>query len=235
MNICFILVRPAVPENVGAAARAIKTMGFGALRIVDSDANRAKPARILAHGAGEVLDSATNYPDLATALQDVDLAVGTSAKRRHDKRYNLDPAALREVIVGKGATVDRVAIVFGCEESGLSNDELALCHALTSIPLAVDYPSLNLGQAVMLYAWELSSLAPIHKQETLSAQAPPAVGEWRALRRRLEQLLNQVGAPADGVVAAWVTERSALFTSEDVRLLHLLCRMIERRITNSTP
>lgn len=85
MDICFVLVRPAVPENVGACARALKTMGFATLRIVGSDAHRDKRAYILAHGAGDVLDNAQSFPDLDAALVDVDFVVGTSAKERHDR------------------------------------------------------------------------------------------------------------------------------------------------------
>lgn len=229
-DIVFVLVRPAVPENVGAAARALKTMGFARLRIVASSVHRAHQARILAHGAGEVLDGAESYGDLPAALADIDFAVGTSAKARHDKRYLLGPRALRQAIAGKRDVIARAAVVFGSEESGLTNEELRCCHALASIPLATAYPSLNLGQAVMLFAYELSGLSGRLPEPTVgAARRAPAQGEWQALRTRLQRLLEEVGAPDDGVLARWLAERSAVLSSEDVRLAHLLCHMVEQR------
>lgn len=223
MEICFVLVRPAVPENVGAAARALKTMGFTRLRIVGSDVHCQRKAYILAHGSHDVLDAAQSYPDLAAALADVDFSVATSAKHRHDRRYNFSPAELRTVLASKYGSVDRAAVVFGCEESGLSNAELVLCDALTSIPLASDYPSLNLGQAVMLYAYELASLPP-------PGTEPAAPGEWKAAKQRLKALLTRLGVAAESPLAQWAEERSAAFGRDDVRFMHMLLGRLEDRL-----
>ncbi len=223
MELCFVLVRPAVPENVGACARALKTMGFANLRIVGSEAHRDKRAGILAHGAGDILDSAVTFPDLDAALADVDFIVGTSAKERHDRRYSFSPAQLRTDLQAKRGSVSRTAIVFGCEESGLSNAELARCDALSSIPIANPYPSLNLGQAVMLYAYELTALAALPPVEADGE-------EWRALKQRLLALLPRLDVPADGVLQQWVEERCAWAGRDDVRLLHMLCKHLEQKL-----
>lgn len=223
VDICFVLVRPAVPENVGAAARALKTMGFGALRVVDSAAHTDKRARILAHASGDVLDRAATFPDLAAALADCDFRIATSAKRRHGVRHNLTPARLRATLQEKAGVVARAAIVFGCEESGLSNTELALCDAVSSIPLATGYPSLNLAQAVMLYAYELAALAA-------PAPAVPAAGEWRALKTRAQGLLAHLDIAADAKLAQWLEQRCALLERDDVRFLHTLIGEIEKKI-----
>lgn len=223
MELCFVLVRPALPENVGACARALKTMGFAQLRIVGSEAHRDKRAYILAHGAGDILDGARAFPDLDAALADVDFSVATSAKGRHDRRYSFSPAQLRADLQAKHGSVARVAIVFGCEESGLSNTELARCDGLAAIPIANPYPSLNLGQAVMLFAYELS---------TLQAPSPEVADgdEWRALKQRLLALLPRLDVPADGILERWVAERSAWLGREDVRFLHMLCRHLEGKL-----
>jgi tRNA/rRNA methyltransferase len=223
MELCFVLVRPALPENIGAGARALKTMGFSQLRIAGSDAHRDKRAYILAHGAGDILDDAQTFPDLAAALADVDFSIATSAKGRHDRRYSVAPAELRENLAAKAGSVKRAAIVFGCEESGLSNAELALCDALSSIPIAAPYPSLNLGQAVMLYAYELAALR-------MAAPAAAEAAEWAALKQRLLALLPRLEVPADGVLEHWVAERSAWLGREDVRFMHMLCRHLEGRL-----
>jgi len=220
MEIYFILVRPAVPENVGAAARALKTMGFAKLRIVGSEAHREKAARILAHASNDILDDAESFVDLPGALADIDFSVATSAKNRHDRRYSLTPAELRSSIAEKINLLSRVAIVFGCEESGLSNTELALCDTLSGIPLATDYPSLNLGQAVMLYAYELAALRGIESQ-------PADVGEWRALKLRIEKLLENLEIEPDSKLARWADERCALLAEDDVNFLHKLLAKIE--------
>ncbi len=224
-EIIFVLVRPAVPENVGAAARALKTMGFSQLRIVGSEAHREKPARILAHASNEILEQAQTFPDLHSALADVDFSIGTSAKDRHDRRYHLTPAQLRETIASKDKMLARIAVVFGCEESGLSNAELALCDTLSSIPLATDYPSLNLSQAVMLYAYELANL----ETET---PLPAEVGEWRALKTRVANLVQQLDFAADSKLARWADERCASLAQDDVRFLHALLAQLEQKIKN---
>lgn len=223
LQIHFVLVRPAVPENVGAAARALKTMGFAKLRIVGSDVHREKAARILAHGSGDILEQAESFADLPAALADIDFSVGTSAKKRHERRYSLAPAELRAGIAAKAGLLRRVAIVFGCEESGLSNAELALCDTLSGIPLAVDYPSLNLAQAVMLYAYELGALRAV-------PAAPADGGEWRALKRRIDALLRDLEVDEGSKLARWADERCAVLAQDDVLFLHqLLARLEERR------
>lgn len=223
LQIYFILVRPAVPENVGAAARALKTMGFAHLRIVGSDAHREKPARILAHASNDILDNAEAFADLAAALADIDFSVATSAKKRHDRRYSLAPAELRAAIEGKINLLQRVAIVFGCEESGLSNTELALCDTLSGIPLATDYPSLNLAQAVMLYAYELSALRAL-------PATPADSGEWRALKQRIGTLMTRLDVEEAGKLARWADERCALLAQDDVLFLHQLLTKLEAKL-----
>lgn len=229
MELVFVLVRPAVPENVGAAARALKTMGFDRLRIVGSTVHSEHKASILAHGSRDILAAATDYPDLGSALVDVDLAVATSAKNRHDMRYELSPAELRQALAAKRGSVRRAAIVFGCEESGLSNSELEYCQLLTRIPLANPYPSLNLGQAVMLYAYELAAL-PLSAQP--SSPLPSEAG-WRALHRRLQKAAEMLALTENSAPARWALERVGQANDEDVRLLHLWLAALEKRLQSN--
>ena len=222
-EVIFILVRPAVPENIGAAARALKTMGFQQLRIVGSDNHLAKPARILAHASNDILENAQTFSDLASALNDIDFSIGTSAKSRHERRYQLTPAEVRGAIESKQQILRKVAIVFGCEESGLSNEELARCDALSSIPLAVEYPSLNLSQAVMLYAYELANLQ-------FEQSLPADVGELHALKTRIEKLFEQLVVESDSKLARWANEQAARLAHDDVRFLHQVLAIIEKKI-----
>ena len=165
MDIRFVLVAPAVAGNVGASARALKTMGFRGLRLVGSELHRQEEALWTAHGSRDILENAEVFASLREALADRDFVIATTARRR-GLRHEYHPAGtLEEMIRRKGGAALRPALVFGPEESGLSNADLQLCDCLSSIPLAAPQPSLNLSQAVMLYAYLLSPLAPYPGRE----------------------------------------------------------------------
>lgn len=224
MTIVFVLVKPAVPENIGAAARAIKTMGFSQLRVVDSTQHLHKQARILAHGAQDVMDGIKTFADLPAALDDIDLVVGTSAKRRLGKRHNYAAPELKQILASKGATVNSIALVFGCEEAGLSNEELACCDLLSSIPIANSYPSLNLSQAVMIFAYSLSGLnLQLGAKDDL-----PTAASWFVLKKKLAKLFDQLAVTKQDKLYQWGMERIALLTSKDVDFLHRLLGKLEK-------
>lgn len=215
----FVLVEPAVPENVGAAARALKTMGFSSLWIVNSQSHRAKPAQILAHGSRDILDSVREFPDLAAVRAEVDLLIGTSAKPRHQRDILLTPPQLRQHLQQGQLAPDSVALVFGREESGLHRHEVEQCDLLTAIPLAVSYPSLNLAQAVMLYAYSLCDLTPPVPQPRLQTDA---AGQYAALREKCRQLLQQVGYQPDEKLPRWLLERLPLLDARSQGFAHHL-------------
>ncbi|MEC7376514.1 MAG: tRNA/rRNA methyltransferase [Pseudomonadota bacterium] len=224
MQLAFVLVEPKVPENVGAAARALCTMGFGELWLVNSELHTRPEAHWLAHGSDHILDNARIFPDLAAVRNSVDLLIGTSAKPRHQRQDWHGPARLREVLASKGSSVATAALVFGREDRGLSNEELAQCDLLTGIPMKVAYPSLNLAQSVMLYAWEMSGLSVVEDQEADSAD-PNRLG---ALRGRLEGLLPELDTPPEGKLSQWVFERLPLLSDRDIGFVQTLCSNIER-------
>ena len=212
----FVLVEPAVPENVGAAARALKTMGFSSLWIVNSQIHRDKQAHIVAHASQDILETVREFQDLAQVRDQVDLMVGTSAKPRHHREVLLTPEVLRENLLQKQDAVQQVALVFGREESGLHGHEIALCDVLTSIPLASAYPSLNLGQSVMLYAYVLNQL-------TLSAaEVEYAPDQYVALREKCDHLLTAVGYASDEKLYHWLMERLPLLDKRSIGFAHHL-------------
>jgi tRNA/rRNA methyltransferase len=156
----FVLFRPQSAGNIGAAARALKNMGFDDLRLVAPGTlnNRKREAVTMAVHADDVLARATIYPDLAAALADCSLAVGTTSRHGgyRSRAVPLRPAAAElDALAGS----NKIAIVFGREDRGLTNRELKLCHRLITIPTAPEYPSLNLAQAVMVVAYELMMAA----------------------------------------------------------------------------
>ena len=136
MNISFILVEPAVPENIGASARAIKTMGHRDLRIVKSSMHLDKKSKILAHGSNDVLENAKVYKEFNDILTDFDFLIATSAKRRRTNENYIQAEELVEFLVQRKSSLNRIGILFGREESGLSNDEIRKCDLITYVPIS---------------------------------------------------------------------------------------------------
>jgi tRNA/rRNA methyltransferase len=221
----FILVEPKRAENVGAAARALKTMGFSELRLVGNMLHDTQGARTLAHGAGEILASAKCYDSLKAATTDIDFVVGTSAKLRHHRRYHYKPEELVELLLHKHGSIQRAAIVFGREDHGLSNTEIRLCDALSQVPMATPYPSLNLGQAVMLYSYTLATLANPEPDQTQQSET----AQYRALKPKMEQLLNSAGIASDEKTHLWAMQRLAEAKTEDIGFLHFICDKLKRQ------
>ncbi|MGN5051516.1 tRNA/rRNA methyltransferase [Aeromonas veronii] len=230
MKLYFVLVAPARPANVGAAARAMKTMGFDAMRLVASRVHEEEEASWVAHGAQEILTQAEAFDTLPEALADMDLVIATTARERGRYQHYLTPGEIREQIRSK-PSLNKVAIVFGCEESGLSNEQLAEVDLISYLPLKVSYPSLNLGQAIMLYAYEMSQL-----MDELNADGGAAVaenfdnaGQVRVLKSKTAELLGELGVSQDEKLHQWVMDRVPMLPQRDLNMLHLLCKDLARR------
>jgi tRNA/rRNA methyltransferase len=153
-NVRIVLVRPRDPRNVGSACRAMKCMGITSLGIVADGIIDPTQARTLAHYASDVLENARVYPDLRAAVEDAVLIAGTTRRRGKNRKYfTLFPEQLAERVaaVGRGT----VAVLFGNEETGLTDEELALCHLAVTIPASPEFPSLNLSHAVQVVCYEI--------------------------------------------------------------------------------
>jgi tRNA/rRNA methyltransferase len=146
-----VLCRTSHPGNIGAAARAMKTMGLTDLRLVAPERFPDKEADWMATHAVDVLRNATIHPDLHAAIHDCSMAFALSARPREWSPDTLDvrSAARRAVALG-----DRVAFVFGSESAGLTNEEMFACQALVHIPANPEASSLNVAQAVQVVAYE---------------------------------------------------------------------------------
>lgn len=227
MQLHIVLVAPARSENVGAAARAMKTMGFTSLRIVDSEAHLQPAARWVAHGAGDILDGVQTFATLEQALADVDFTVATTARSRARFHYYCTPQQLLGQLSERSQWVDQAALVFGREDSGLTNEELELADLLTGVPMQADYPSLNLGQAVMVYCYQLSELMNV------SAPQEPVAneGQLKALRQRAEGLLAALEVSDDQKLRDWLHQRLGVLQQRDTAMLHTLLHDIEKKLT----
>lgn len=226
MGFPIILVSPARPENIGAAARAMKTMGFSELRIVASDAHLQPATRWVAHGAGDIIDNIKIYPTLADAVDDVDFVVATTARSRAKFHYYATPEQLVPLLHEKQQWMGRIALVFGREDSGLTNEELALADILTGVPMVADYPSLNLGQAVMVYCYQLASLMQTQPVAAVSGQQQ----QLDALRHRISALLENLNVADDNKMSDWLTQRLGLLEQRDTAMLHRLLHDIEKKL-----
>ncbi|MBV4412431.1 tRNA/rRNA methyltransferase [Enterobacteriaceae bacterium YMB-R22] len=226
MRLIIILVEPARAENVGAAARALKTMGFAELRIVGSEAHLQPAARYVAHGSTDIIENAQRYGELAEALHDVDFTVATTARSRARYRYYATPQQLLPLLEERRQWMSTAALVFGREDSGLTNEELELADVLTGIPMASDYPSLNLGQAVMVYCWQLASLAGVKAGNSAIADT----GQLDALRRRINALLAKLAVADDRKMADWLQQRLGFLDQRDTVMLHRLLHDIEKKL-----
>ncbi len=150
----FVLVGTSHAGNVGAAARAMKVMGFGDLVLVAprfADVLTKDDAIAMASGATDVLDGARVVPTLAEALDGITYACATAMTARDFGPPNRAP---RELFAELAPTTHRVAFVFGSERYGLANDDVYACHACLTIPTHPAYGSLNLAQAVQLMAYD---------------------------------------------------------------------------------
>lgn len=223
MRFPIILVSPARPENIGAAARAMKTMGFTELRIVASNADSQPEARWVAHGSGDILDNVQHYETLADALRDVDFTVATTARSRAKFHFYATPQELVPLLEEKRQWVGTAALVFGREDSGLTNEELELADVLTGVPMVADYPSLNLGQAVMVFCYQLSALMQL--PEVVNKEAD--VQQLSALRHRVSALIARLDVADDQKMTDWLQQRLGLLTQRDTVMLHRLLHDIE--------
>lgn len=151
-NIKIVLVETSHPGNIGGVARAMKNMGLSQLALVNPNDFPSHTASSRASGAGDVLANAQVFDSLEAAVADCALVIGASARLRKVAWPQLDVRETAALALEKAA--NQVALVFGREDSGLSNAEMDRCHYLAHIPSNPDYTSLNLAAAVQVFAYE---------------------------------------------------------------------------------
>lgn len=230
LDIAIVLVEPARGGNIGATARAMKTMGFTDLRLVRPGVSRDdNQARAFAHGSGEILQKANCFDSLHEAVADRDLVVGTTARRRGKRSDYYPPAHLREML-REGERGERIGLVFGREESGLSNEELDICHLTTAIPMRSAYPSLNLAQAVMVYCYEL---APLRFTVLDAEHDMPRQAEMRTVYRKAERTLLRLGFDSGRALYRRILERIGALNRTDSHLVLSVINAIDRHLTKS--
>lgn len=153
-NIRIVLIHTSHPGNIGSTARAMKTMGLNKLYLVNPKSFPDEQAVTMSSNASDVLDKATVVDTLQEAISDCQLVVGTSARHERSLRWQITNSHDCAKVLIKQTKTGGVAIVFGRENTGLTNDELAMCHQLVHIPTNPEYSSLNIASAVQILAYE---------------------------------------------------------------------------------
>lgn len=198
-RIRFVLVGTQHPGNIGAAARAMKTMGLARLVLVAPERALDDEAYRRSAGADDLLGEAPVFATLAEAVADCTLVLGCTARSRRVQLEELLPAEGGGRAVGKALAEGEVAIVFGRERTGLTNEELQLCHLAVHIPSDPEFSSLNLAAAVQVLAYEVR-LATLAAADTPAAsESDPGFREGPASHAQMEGLFGQFGQALDEI------------------------------------
>lgn len=235
----FVLVRPQMGENIGAAARAMLNFTLTRMRLVDPRDGWPNPRAVaMASGAaGRVLDHAGVFPDLPRAIEDCAYVFATTARGRELTKPVMTPERAMAYARELCAQGQKVAVLFGPERAGLENDDVARANAIISVPVNPEFASLNLGQAVLLCAYEWMRQG---------ADVPPEVvemgrTEWAShievekLGDHYEERADEAGfffppEKADGMKLNLRNLWSRMpLTRADVQTLHGILRQIVRR------
>jgi tRNA/rRNA methyltransferase len=224
-----VLHRPRYPENIGAAARAVRNMGIARLDIVQPENPREDRIRMMAtHAASDVVDGMTTFDCLADALQDCQYVVGTTARLGGQRQVVLNPraAARRMIAISQR---NQIALVFGPEDRGLTNEDLRLCHTLVNIPTA-DFSSLNLAQAVMVVCYEVFTAGT--KDATPSVPRLANRHELDSMYMQLKDILMRISYINAENPDYWLSHIRRFFTriqlrGREVSIIRGLCRQVD--------
>lgn len=236
---CFILVRPQMGENVGAAARAMLNFGLERMRIVDPRDGWPNPKAVaMASGAGRVLDGAGLFADVRGAIADCDYVFATTARGRELTKPIMTPERAMDHARALAAEGRRVGVLFGPERAGLENEDLALANAIVTVPVNPDFASLNLAQSVLLMGYEWRRQTETVPPEVMAlARTDFASGiEVQRLGDHFEERLEAAGFffPPDKAPGMRLALRNMWarlnLTRADVQTLHGMLRQIARRL-----
>jgi TrmH family RNA methyltransferase len=195
-RLIVILDHPRNVPNIGGVVRAMKNMGFSALRLVSPAPFAPADITGIAHRCEDILTTIQSYADLDSALADIHYVVGTTARLRSDHAIRYDLRTLAGELAQRvhASPPQMVGVLFGPEDNGLDNDALDRCQHLLSLPTDPTYPSLNLSHAVLLLLYELriamdfTALTAAH----LAAEHPPTQAQRETLFTTLETALKTI-------------------------------------------
>ncbi len=243
-NVRIVLVNTSDCRNIGSAARAMKTMGLTDLVLVDPIELPNGQAQALSAGASDVLNGAKVVNTLEDAISDCGLVVGTSARSRTLPWPMLEPRGCGEKLIAE-ASEYKVAIVFGRESSGLSNEELQLCHFHVQIPANPDYSSLNLAMAVQTLSYEVRTSFLLQENAQYADKAVkktaddeyPVVEETERFYAHFEQAMKKTGFITPSHPGLIMTKLRRLFNRarpdvKEIKMMRGILASVERAAKN---
>jgi len=241
-NICFVLVEPKEPGNIGASARAMKNMGFLDLCLVNPPPQMTEEGRWFARNAHDVLDSAKICTTFEESIRDKSIIVGTTRRigKRRGLIFPVEQGVRRIFDIASGG--NKIAILFGREARGLFNEEVEECGFMLTIPSSKIQPSLNLSQAVLITAYELSKVEfrahPLLPSPYPAPAALAAHGNIGDLYKRISRALELLDYIPKGdrnlekkILAnlKHFIGRAGL-TEWELKMLYGLCWQVEKKI-----
>ncbi len=233
----FVLVRPQMGENIGAAARAMLNFGLDRMRIVAPRDGWPNPAAVaMASGAGRLLDAATLHDDIPSAVSDSTFVFATTARPRELTKPVYSPEAAMRLTAEKIAQGQHVSVLFGPERAGLENKDIAYANATITVPVNPEFPSLNLAQCALLlgYEWRRTTDAIPERTMEMGGTVWATSDEVEALANHFEQRLDVAGFffPEEKASGMKVNLRNLWsrmpMTQMDVRMLHGVLRQMVR-------
>ncbi|MGH1579025.1 RNA methyltransferase [Planktotalea sp.] len=233
----FVLVRPQMGENIGAAARAMWNFSLDRMRLVAPRDGWPNPkATAMASGAGRLLDEAQCFETTADALEDCTYVFATTARQRGLTKPAFSPEGAMKLAAEKIAKGEKVAVLFGPERAGMENDDIARANAVINVPVNPEFGSLNLAQCVLLigYEWQRQVLDITHERTEMAKTVWASQGETEALAKHYEDRLDEAGFfyPPEKVDSMQVNLRNMWsrmpLTKADVQMLHGVLRQMVR-------
>ncbi|MBE0452467.1 MAG: RNA methyltransferase [Roseovarius sp.] len=233
----FVLVRPQMGENIGAAARAMWNFGLDRMRLVAPRDGWPNPAAgAMASGAGRLLDQAGLFDDLGGAIADCTYVMATTARTRGLTKPVFSPQHAMAEAAARIARGERVAVLFGPERAGLENEDVARANTLISVPVNPEFPSLNLAQCVLLcaYDWRRVTAEVVAERVDMAGADWAELAEIERLADHYEERLEAAGFffPEDKAARMKTNLRNLWsrmpLTRADVRMLHGVMRQMVR-------
>lgn len=234
-----ILIRPQMGENIGAVARAMGNFGLSEMRIVaPRDGWPNAQAEAMAGHALPILQAARVFPDMIPAMADIVCAYATTARLRDVEKRVVTPEAVMQEIMHTGTGhAGKVALVFGPERTGLTNEDVSWCDSIVTIP-TTEYASLNLAQSVVVmgYEWFKCSSAERYadcERDVIPMPAP--LEQYEQLFRKLEDYLEaaEFFKVAEKKPGMWLNIKNMLlrgrFTEQEIRTLHGMIRALAEK------
>ena len=230
-NISIVLFRPKHAGNVGAVARAAKNMGMGKIIVVGAkDLDREEMEQRSTHLAKDMLDAIQYTDTLREALSDFQYIIGTTARTGRARGPFVTPREAARKAASR-ASQNKIALLFGPEDTGLANEQLRFCHCVVTIPTSREFTSLNLSHAVMILCYEIFLAT--------RTTAPSSDGPRLAMSSELEGMYGQIGELLLRVgflnrenPEYWLLDIRRFFSrtglsSREVKIVRGICRQIE--------